>query len=332
VEDVTFGTNFPVNQYGGTAYEEDTEGASPTDSTRSDRTSAVDALVDVRYFDVFGLPIVAGRGFNAGDVEASNLPVIVNEAFAQDLGGAAVGLRIRPAGRRPRLAFNDAAIAVEGDADRWLEVVGVVRDFGTDVFGGNPLRGENLEARTVFYPASPRTAIPLKVSLRTSGPTALVPRVRAVASQVDPGIRLYELMPLDRYIRVTMYDDYLGLLSIGGVTLVCLLLSAAGLFAVMAVSVARRTREIGVRVALGANRGRVLRVLFRRAALQLGTGVVVGCAIYLGLTASQRDLTSFVLGPIATVSLSMLLVGLIACAVPAARALRIKPVEALKDG
>ena len=114
--------------------------------------------------------------------------------------------------------------------------------------------------------------------------------------------------------------------------MLCLLLSAAGLFAVMAVGVARRTREIGIRVALGATRPTVLRVLFGRAALQIGMGIIVGCLLLGILIARQGELSSFVLGPIAMVSVSMLVVGLIACAVPAARALRIKPVEALRDG
>jgi hypothetical protein len=244
-----------------------------------------------------------------------------------------------------------AAVATERDRDRWLEVVGVVRNLGTDVFGpaargvaalpstrwsgfmsDNPLRGEEPEAPTVFYPASARTAVPLKVSVRTHDPRALVSRVRAVAAQVDPGIRLFELMPLDQQIFVKEYRDFLGLLSMGGVTLLCLLLSAAGLFAVMAVGVARRTREIGIRVALGATRPTVLRVLFGRAALQIGMGIIVGCLLLGILIARQGELSSFVLGPIAMVSVSMLVVGLIACAVPAARALRIKPVEALRDG
>jgi hypothetical protein len=244
-----------------------------------------------------------------------------------------------------------AAIATEREEDRWLEVVGVVRNLGTDVFGpnargvaalpatrwsgfmtDNPLRGEELEAPTVFYPASASTAVPLKVSVKTQDPRALVPRVRAVAEQVDPGIRLFELMPLDQQIFVKEYRDFLGLLWMGGVTLLCLLLSAAGLFAVMAVAVARRTREVGIRVALGATPAKVLRALFGRAVLQLGAGIAVGSLFFVILIARMGALTGFVLRPISVVSLSMLFVGLIACAVPGVRALRIKPVEALRDG
>jgi hypothetical protein len=212
-----------------------------------------------------------------------------------------------------------------------MEIVGVVRNLGTNASNRDPLHGMESEDRIAFRPASPSEALPLRVAVKTPGPAALASRLRTVAAEVDPGVRLYDLLPLDEVMRQRYHPELLAALSGVGGILLCILLSAAGLFALMAVGVARRTREVGIRLALGASRSGVLGTLFGRAAKQLASGVGLGSALYLGVTAAFDSLTGYVLWPVATVSVVMLLVGLGACAVPARRALRIKPVEALRE-
>ena len=122
-----------------------------------------------------------------------------------------------------------------------------------------------------------------------------------------------------------------GSVAFGSVLLVALVFSAAGLHALMAVAVARRTREIGIRIALGANRRRVLRTVFARAGRQLGGGIIAGNTIILLLAWRADSLTADLLVTSVITSVIMAAVGVLACAVPARRALRVQPTEALRQ-
>ena len=118
----------------------------------------------------------------------------------------------------------------------------------------------------------------------------------------------------------------------GTVLLVAVVFSAAGLYALMAVAVARRTREIGIRVALGATPGRVLRSVFDRAGRQLGGGIIAGNSLILLIAWRADSLTAGLVVTIVITSVIMATVGVLACAGPARRALRIQPTEALRQG
>jgi ABC-type antimicrobial peptide transport system permease subunit len=125
----------------------------------------------------------------------------------------------------------------------------------------------------------------------------------------------------------------IGAGAIAAVVSLGLFLSAAGIFALMSVSVARRTREIGLRAALGASQGRLLRGIFSRAATLVGSGVLAGNLLLLLAVALQDEAQfSDVWGALAITSLTMFSVGLLACVEPARRALRIQPTEALREG
>jgi putative ABC transport system permease protein len=327
VEDITFGSGLPGMDYGYADFDVDLA-RQAGDSARTYRTWVRDASVDVRYVDVFELPIVAGRGLTAGDLDVPNPPVLINESFARALGGGAVGLRMR--------APPDASVGSDNvgadDPGPWLEIVGVVRNTGANVSDRDPLRGTEPEDRIVYHPARASTVVPLRVAVRTKDAEALTPRVRAIAMQIDPGIRLYDVLPLNVAMRQRYWAELVAALSGVAGIFICILLSSTGLFALMAVAVARRTREVGIRLALGASRIRILAALFRRAALQLVLGTLVGSAIYLAMQAAFDHITGYAVGPILTVVSVMIIVGLIACAMPARRALRIKPVDALREG
>jgi hypothetical protein len=269
------------------------------------------------FFAAFDRPIVAGRGFTEGDVSAGARHVIVNEAFARRfMNGAS------PVGRRVRYAIADAAAP-----EAWLEIVGVVRDIGTSPTDLG-------EAPFVFHAARPRTMSPLTMGIRVgTDPSAFSERVRAIASTVDPGLRLEEMRRLDDWTWRIDLPSMVSASALAGVVALGLFLSAAGIFSLMSVTVARRTREIGLRSALGASTGRLLAGIFSRAVLLVGGGIVAGNLVILlavGMSGGEAGM-SFVLNALMRTSAVMLVVGLLACVEPARRALTIDPTTALRD-
>jgi ABC-type antimicrobial peptide transport system permease subunit len=123
-----------------------------------------------------------------------------------------------------------------------------------------------------------------------------------------------------------------GSVVFGSVLLVAVVFCAAGLYALMAVAVARRTREIGIRIALGANSRRVLGIVFARAGRQIGGGIIAGNILILFFAWRADSLTEDLVVSSVLTSVIMAAVGVLACAVPARRALRIQPTEALRQG
>lgn len=268
------------------------------------------------FFAAFDRPIVAGRGFTEGDLSAGARNVIVNEAFARRfMNGAG------PVGRRVRYAIADAAAPEE-----WLEIVGVVRDIGTSPTDLG-------EAPFVFHAARPRTMSPLTMGIRVgTDPSTFSERVRAIASTVDPGLRLEEMRRLDDWTWRIDLPAMVSASALAGVVALGLFLSAAGIFSLMSVTVARRTREIGLRSALGASTGRLLVGIFSRAVLLVGGGIVAGNLFILFVVGMGGEAgMSFVLNALMRTSAVMLVVGLLACVEPARRALTIDPTTALRD-
>jgi ABC-type antimicrobial peptide transport system permease subunit len=156
-----------------------------------------------------------------------------------------------------------------------------------------------------------------------------------MAAAVDPTLQIDEFATLDAVYRDNAFGDRLGSLTIGAVTLSLLLLSAAGLYSLMSFTVAQRRREIGVRSALGAQPGRLLAGIFRRALGQLAWGAAVGTLIaflvgrYLPITLmGGLDIP----GSVAGSAMLMMLIGALAAVGPARRGLRVDPTEALRDG
>ena len=153
---------------------------------------------------------------------------------------------------------------------RRLEIVGVVRDIGTSPTDLG-------EAPFVFHAARPRTMSPLTMGIRVgTDPSTFSERVRAIASTVDPGLRLEEMRRLDDWTWRIDLPAMVSASALAGVVALGLFLSAAGIFSLMSVTVARRTREIGLRSALGASAGRLLVGIFSRAVLLVGGGIVAG--------------------------------------------------------
>jgi len=268
------------------------------------------------YFEAFRVPVLAGRDFHAGDRESGARTVLVNEAFARRYTGGE-----SPVGRRVRYARPGGQTP-----EPWFEIVGMTRDIGmtpTDLG----------EAPYLYHAASPAAASPLVMGIRTSrDPSTLAPRLWQIALGVDPGLRLDEVRPLEDLVweaeipMMVMFAGVSGLVALG------LFLSAAGIFSLMSVSVSRRTREIGLRAALGAGPTRLLAGILSRAAVLVGSGLAAGNLVVLLFVWLVADVgLAFVLDALLVTSAVMLVVGLLACVEPARRALRINPTVALKD-
>jgi putative ABC transport system permease protein len=270
--------------------------------------------VDPRFFDVVGAPVIRGRALTTADAEQRTRVVLVNEFFVDQVMGGR-----NPIGRRLRFSSTG-----EPAAESWYDIVGVVPDLGV-----SDNRSDFGRAR--FYQATlPRETGPLRVAIHVRGdPQGFAARLRELAHAIDPALRVIDPKPLPRLVD-SPSAFWLELLV--SFTFVTLMLSLAGVYAVTAFAVAKRTREIGVRVALGAQPLHVLTTVFKRSLVQIALGIGVGAILALGL--ANNDLSDVHLddfGTTAVFALSTILCCALACIVPTRRALRIQPTEALKD-
>lgn len=275
--------------------------------------------VDAAFFDLYQVPFLAGHGFDAGDAAAAD-GAIVNRNFAEALapGGNALGRRFR------YVRALDGQGPGGPDADRWYEVVGVV--------GNLPV---TTDARVAYHPAAAGQLHPAHLQFRLRGdPAGLAGRLRDIAATVDPTLHVDEVRTLAEIYREHRFGDNLGAITIGAVTGSVVLLSAAGLYALMAFTVAQRRREIGIRSALGARPGQLVAAVFRRAFWQIGAGSAVGilAAYLVGRYIPIEQIGGLPIpGVLPGAAAFMLLVGVLASLGPARRGLRIDPAESLRS-
>jgi putative ABC transport system permease protein len=306
VEHVAFANPLPVSDQVGYLIEVD--GA--TDAQSSDPPASTLVQVSRGFFAAFGTSVVAGRDFTSLDFEKRDV-FIVNESFAKNLFGqrSAVGQRVRI------VAGDDGPVAGE----QFHEIVGVVKDFGWQP-------EEPLYRSAMYRPALPTDGSNMSVAVRVRNPESFATRLRTIAAEVDPTIRLTDIQTLDKVGGRVAQANW-ALTSVAWIVgFIVLLLSAMGIHALMSFTVARRTREIGIRAALGARPAEVVHGIFSRAFYQIGAGVLVGSALaaLAGLGTTREVLLLVAADGI------MLVVGLVACSVPVRRALRIDPTEAIR--
>ena len=268
--------------------------------------------VAVDFFDAFHVPILAGRRFQPGDLDAAASAVVVNQSFVERVlgGGNALGRRVRYVGRGGDADPEDVELL------RWYQIVGVVGDFP------NPVDPDVARAR-LYHPVTPGAAYPVRVALRVGGraPGTFAWRLREITTALDPTLRLHEIRPLDEVIREEQKALRSGALGLALVTLSVLLLSAAGIYALMSFTVAQRRREIGIRSALGADPHRLLGNVFSRALRQLVIGVVVGAVAAPVMLTVDDPMDGKKAVVLLAVSALMIVVGLLAAIGPARRGL-----------
>jgi putative ABC transport system permease protein len=314
VTHVLHGDRLPTMAPEWVAVEIEQDGAPPARLVGNYEGGFAMAAVGAGYHEALGAKIVAGRDLHTADAGAPNGPVVVNEAFMRVVGKNPVGARVRTLKQ-----------ASDYEPGPWHEIVGVVTDLWT-------FPADWSGAAYIYRPASAAELDPVVVAVRVAGDAApLAPRVAALARQVDAGLHLRDVVTLGDIAAQEQKRMMGGSVIFGSVLLVALVFSAAGLYALMAVAVARRTREIGIRVALGANPRHVLRSVFDRAGRQLGGGIIAGNSLILLLAWRADSLTANLLVSSAITSVIMAAVGVLACTAPARRALRIQPTEALRQ-
>jgi hypothetical protein len=283
------------------------------------------ARVDRDYFAELGQPILSGRAFEASDLGGGAHAVIVNTTFVTHvLDGA------NPIGRRLRFLSWDDTTA----PSPWHAIVGVVGHLG--MHSNTPDQDEG-----IYELLTPGSIPSVRFAVELSGhPSEFTPRLREIARDVDAQAVILSPRPLDQVFEGDWY--VMALAVLGGVLLVGVLLTlaASGIYAIMSFTVAQRTREIGIRVALGADRLQIAWQVARRALTQIGIGALIGMLfagrIFYEIQAGSGNdgsvMIAILLALLPGIAI-MVLVGLAACAAPTLRALRVSPVEALRgDG
>lgn len=285
-----------------------------------DEEVAVDrVLIGPRYFEALGIPVQRGRELAREDTGERPGAAVVNEAMARSFwpGEEALG---------KRLLFSRVK---EGEAGPLFEVVGVVRDSKYVSLTEDP--------RPLLYVSyKQRLVSAVTLLIRTRGdPLAAVGSVRDHLGRIEPGLALYDVMSLAQHASAEYAQQrmYAELLSLSGFVALCL--AAVGLYGVMSFSVRRRTREIGIRIALGAGRRNVVTAVVGRAVGLALLGVAIGLA---GAVAARRALSAVLVGAeggaqatLPLVALLLLSVAVAAAYLPARRAVRVDPVSAFKS-
>ena len=323
VASVAYGERLPRMYHPYRLVEVDEGGAAPMDPRWPGYRVASDK-VDLGYFDAFAQPIIAGRGFRESDIGSDARVAIVNQKFVKMVFGDR-----NPIGRRIRITGME-----EWPEDRsptgaplpWLQIIGVVPDMGLAY-------ADETKTAGFYLPARPEDMYPLNVAVRLRRDTNdFVSELRAAAVAADPALRLYDIQPLNQINQTDL--EFLQwwfrlLLAVSGLALA---LSLAGIYAVMSFAVARRTREIGIRIALGASRRGLIISTFKRPLTQVGTGVLAGAVLIvaLGAVAQTGGITLVELSGFLLYTLFMMGVCMLASIVPTRRALRIQPTDALK--
>ncbi len=291
-------------------------GYTPKPGEKSDALRAYLNGVGSRFFETLGIPVLLGRAVDDGDTATAPRVAVVNQAFVRRYLGDG-----NPLGR---------TFSFGGKNDRQISIVGVVGDakYGS-------LRRDVPPTVYLPYLQNPREA-PMDFEVRATGnPVDLESAVYRVAKDMDQNLALYDVNTQVEEINKSLFQERLFARLTGFFGALAALLACVGIYGVMAFTVARRTREIGIRMALGASRGEVTGMVLRETSLLMLVGIVVGIALAAG---AMRLISSFLYGlkptDPATLALSafiMAAAGILASYVPSRRASRVDPLVALRE-
>jgi predicted permease len=275
-------------------------------------------IVSANYFDTLGAGAVRGRSFQPGERERVT---VINERLAAMYFGG-----IDPVGRRIRLARSRAP---GSPAEEWLTIVGVapdVRQESTEGGDFDPI---------VYLPYAANPASGMFVITRSAAGTGVVAEaIRTRVRALDPNLPVFDVRTADDRLAADRWAQRFATTMFATFAAIALILAVIGLYAVTAYAAAERTREIGVRIALGARHAHVAWLVVRRAALQLAIGLVIGLAggvsIAIVLPSQLTGVSGVGPGTFLAVATLLVTVGVIASLVPARRATRMDPVAALR--
>lgn len=275
------------------------------------------------YFKALGIPLLQGRDLTLQDTHENGIPVVVISRAAAERfwpGQNAVGKRLKPG-------------PYDGPAP-WFEVIGVVGNVNHRGLGGEVQSDPDLYMAIFQAPARSPTRVAILVHT-TGSPEALVAPVRQVVSELAPALTAFDVRTMEQRLaaQTTRGSSLVRLMTV--LAGIALLLAMIGIYGLLSYSVTQRVREIGVRMALGADRGRVVGMIVRGALVLIVAGLALGFVAVLLL---NRFLTSLLYGvdpsdPGTLLATALLLLGvaLAACSIPALQATRISPVSALRS-
>ena len=271
-------------------------------------------IVAPDYFQTMGIPLIQGREFNDGDKPKSEEVVIINETMARTFWP-----NQDPIGKR---------ISDQGQTGPFRVIVGVARESKYLTLGETPRPYYYIPLQQDFFPS-------VRLHIRTVGdPQSMVSSVRNVIHNLDATVPISNVQSGGEHLGLALLVPRVGAMLLGPAGLVALLLGIIGLYGVMSYSVTRRTQEIGIRMALGAQKRDVLLMVIKEGMSLVGVGLLLGLIVAFAIT---RILTSLLYGisatdPLTFIVVSLILTGvaLVSIFIPARRALKVDPIIALK--
>jgi predicted permease len=284
----------------------------------SEKPEAMTAEIGLRYFETMGIPLLAGRDFTERDSKDATRVAIVNETFAK---------RFWP-GTNPVRDAVGKRFSFRGASGPWVQVVGVSRDGKYWSLGEDP-------QPFVYSPLTQDFDSMTTLVVRTNRePTSTIAAVRGVVQTLDPNLPVFDVHTMTEHMNISLFPMRVGAAIVSGFGALALLLAAIGIYGVMAYSVTQRTREVGIRMSLGARPGDVLRLVMRQGVRLALVGLAIGL---VGAWLLTRYMSSVLYGvsardPLTFIGIPVLLsiVVVLACFFPARRAARVDPMVALR--
>jgi predicted permease len=269
------------------------------------------------YFKTMGIPLLGGRIFGRDDVLGKPLVVVIDEHLAHTFFASQ-----SPIGQQLSQERSDKTKIQ-------YTIVGVVRSVRHGEVGIAP------KVPQIYWPAAQFSSLQTTLLVRTAGdPRALLPSIRAAVHAIDPQVPLFATRTMDEAIAASIVTHRVSATLVSGFSILALFLAALGLYGVLAYSVTRRTREIGIRIALGSPRAKILGLIVRQGIIMVGLGIFAGVMVSISCGPLIRH---FVYGvtphdPATIIGVAGLLVAtaILASWFPARRALNVDPIEALR--
>lgn len=286
------------------------------------RQGAAFQMVTPDYYQTFDIQLVKGRRFTEQDIDGSPRVAMVNENFVRRFLP-----NVDPIGKRLIVEQLIPGVTKLGPSVEW-EIVGVfhnVRSGGT--------RGDNFAEIDVPFYQSPWPGVGMAVRT-TADPTAITKSVAAVVNSMDPNLAIADVKTMDQIVNESLLGDRFVMLLYGTFAATALVLAAIGIYGVIAFSVAQRTHEIGLRVALGADRNQVLTLILKEGAVLaiagMSVGIIGACFVGRAIRGTLYGVGSIDFGAFSAVSIILLIAALLASYFPARRATKVDPVVALR--
>jgi putative ABC transport system permease protein len=274
--------------------------------------------VSENYFTAMSIPVMQGRGFNDRDTQTAPLVVLINQVLAQnDFSGE------NPIGKRITFgSVNDQQQPV------WFEIVGVTANVRSTELREEP-------EPELYFSARQNPFDNVSVVVRSSvEPTSLAGSLRQIVQEVDKSVPVSDVKTMDHIVSESVTQPRFNLFLLAVFSGIALLLSVAGIYGVTAYTVSQRTHELGIRIALGAQVGDVLRMILGQGMAVIGAGIVIGLIAAFGLMRLMRSLLFGVSAtdPFTFIGITVVLIaaGLLACYIPARRATKVDPLIALR--